>query len=269
MPVDKWLDDVIIGEQVRARRARAPGEQLRCSRHSRRLTASTSRRPPSLGRPPALPRASLTPPAGCETPPARASCLTYASFPKSSPPLQLTRNVQFFGRDAQQDICNTFIVIVGLGVRPRARPTIASDVFVPEAAAPPPWAPLTTQGVGSHAAHMLLRSGVGRLRLIDFDQARPRTRAAPLALLAPSPTHGCPRDCRRLPAQVTLSSLNRHAVATRADVGLPKATVLKRHFEEIMPDARVEACVRMYEEVRGRREEEEEQAAAAAAASCF
>ena len=25
-------------------------------------------------------------------------------------------------------------------------------------------------GVGSHAAHMLLRSGVGRLRLVDFDQ---------------------------------------------------------------------------------------------------
>lgn len=25
-------------------------------------------------------------------------------------------------------------------------------------------------GVGSHAAHMLARSGVGRLRLVDFDQ---------------------------------------------------------------------------------------------------
>lgn len=52
------------------------------------------------------------------------------------------------------------------------------------------------QGVGSHAAHLLLRSGVGRLRLIDFDQ-------------------------------VTLSSLNRHATATRQDVGLPKATCLQ------------------------------------------
>lgn len=48
-------------------------------------------------------------------------------------------------------------------------------------------------GVGSHAAHMLARSGVGRLRVIDFDQ-------------------------------VTLSSLNRHAVATLADVGLPKVS---------------------------------------------
>ncbi len=61
------------------------------------------------------------------------------------------------------------------------------------------------QGVGSHAAHLLLRSGVGRLRLIDFDQ-------------------------------VTLSSLNRHAVATRADVGIPKATCLQRHFQDILPE---------------------------------
>ena len=53
---------------------------------------------------------------------------------------QLTRNVQFFGEEPQQRIADAFVVIVGLG------------------------------GVGSHAAHMLLRSGVGRLRLIDFDQ---------------------------------------------------------------------------------------------------
>ena len=29
---------------------------------------------------------------------------------------------------------------------------------------------LLSQGVGSHAAHMLLRAGVGKLRLVDFDQ---------------------------------------------------------------------------------------------------
>jgi tRNA A37 threonylcarbamoyladenosine dehydratase len=52
---------------------------------------------------------------------------------------------------------------------------------------------------------MLLRAGVGRLRLVDFDL-------------------------------VTLSSLNRHAVATRADVGTPKALALKRHFANIMPE---------------------------------
>lgn len=41
--------------------------------------------------------------------------------------MQLTRNVQFFGRDAQQDICNTFVVIVGLGVRLKApRPAALS-----------------------------------------------------------------------------------------------------------------------------------------------
>lgn len=57
-------------------------------------------------------------------------------------------------------------------------------------------ADLLLQGVGSHAAHLLLRSGVRKLRLIDFDQ-------------------------------VSLSSLNRHALATRADVGMPKATCLR------------------------------------------
>lgn len=61
------------------------------------------------------------------------------------------------------------------------------------------------QGVGSHAAHLLLRSGVGKLRLVDFDQ-------------------------------VTLSSLNRHAVAVRADVGIPKATCLEQHFKQILPE---------------------------------
>ncbi|MEW5301438.1 MAG: hypothetical protein WDW36_004298 [Sanguina aurantia] len=97
----------------------------------------------------------------------------------------LTRNVQFFGLTGQKAIGSSFVVVVGLG------------------------------GVGSHAAHMLLRSGVGRLRLIDFDQ-------------------------------VTLSSLNRHALATRADVGTSKAACLASHFRDIMPEARVEACVKMY-----------------------
>jgi tRNA A37 threonylcarbamoyladenosine dehydratase len=50
-------------------------------------------------------------------------------------------------------------------------------------------------GVGSHAANMLVRSGVGRTRLIDFDN-------------------------------VSLSSLNRHATACLIDVGTPKAEAL-------------------------------------------
>lgn len=59
-------------------------------------------------------------------------------------------------------------------------------------------------GVGSHAAAALARSGVSKIRLIDFDQ-------------------------------VTLSSLNRHAVATLADVGTPKVQCIRRRLEQITP----------------------------------
>jgi tRNA A37 threonylcarbamoyladenosine dehydratase len=58
--------------------------------------------------------------------------------------------------------------------------------------------------VGSHAAAALARSGAGKLRIIDFDQ-------------------------------VTLSSLNRHAVATLADVGTPKVHCLRKRLEQITP----------------------------------
>jgi tRNA A37 threonylcarbamoyladenosine dehydratase len=67
---------------------------------------------------------------------------------------QLSRNTLFFGEAGQKKIGEAFVIVVGLG------------------------------GVGSHAAHMLARAGIGKLRLVDFDQ-------------------------------VTLSSLNRHAIATR------------------------------------------------------
>ena len=59
-------------------------------------------------------------------------------------------------------------------------------------------------GVGSHATAALARSGCGKIRLIDFDQ-------------------------------VTLSSLNRHAVATLADVGTPKVKCLERRLEQVTP----------------------------------
>jgi tRNA A37 threonylcarbamoyladenosine dehydratase len=59
-------------------------------------------------------------------------------------------------------------------------------------------------GVGSHCTSALARSGVSRIRLIDFDQ-------------------------------VTLSSLNRHAVATLADVGTSKVFCLRRHLQQITP----------------------------------
>ena len=59
-------------------------------------------------------------------------------------------------------------------------------------------------GVGSHCTAALARSGVSQIRLIDFDQ-------------------------------VTLSSLNRHAVATLADVGTSKVHCLRRRLQQITP----------------------------------
>ena len=102
---------------------------------------------------------------------------------------QFTRNVQFFGIEAQKKVADAFVVVIGLG------------------------------GVGSHCAHMLLRSGVSNLRLVDFDL-------------------------------VSVSSLNRHALATRSDVGTSKADCLKSHFEKIYPEAQIEAKVMLYERSR-------------------
>lgn len=70
-------------------------------------------------------------------------------------------------------------------------------------------------GVGSHCAHMLVRSGIGRIRLIDFDQ-------------------------------VTLSSLNRHAVATMADVGISKAAAMKQRLSSIVPWCDIEDISEMF-----------------------
>ncbi|KAB2004936.1 hypothetical protein ERO13_D11G220600v2 [Gossypium hirsutum] len=50
------------------------------------------------------------------------------------------RNIQFFGLDSQQKVTSSYVVVIGLG------------------------------GVGSHAASMLLRLGVGKLLLLGFDQ---------------------------------------------------------------------------------------------------
>ena len=59
-------------------------------------------------------------------------------------------------------------------------------------------------GVGSHGTSALARSGVSKIRLIDFDQ-------------------------------VTLSSLNRHAVATLADVGTPKVECVRKRLQAVTP----------------------------------
>ncbi|RYQ99585.1 hypothetical protein Ahy_B07g087526 [Arachis hypogaea] len=98
----------------------------------------------------------------------------------------LLKDEIFFGFESQQKVSASYVVVIGLG------------------------------GVGSHAASMLLRSGVGKLLLVDFDQ-------------------------------VSLSSLNRHAVATRADVGIPKAQCLKEHFSSIFPECQVDAKVLLYD----------------------
>ncbi|KAJ5463040.1 Molybdenum cofactor biosynthesisMoeB [Penicillium sp. IBT 31633x] len=87
---------------------------------------------------------------------------------------QLARNRVFLGDEGLAKLRSSFIVVVGCG------------------------------GVGSHAAASLARSGVSKIRLIDFDQ-------------------------------VTLSSLNRHALATLADVGTPKVHCIRRRLEQIAP----------------------------------
>ncbi|KAI8321980.1 hypothetical protein GQ54DRAFT_260791 [Martensiomyces pterosporus] len=98
---------------------------------------------------------------------------------------QLARHYAFLGEEGMAKLRDSFVVVVGAG------------------------------GVGSWAALMLLRSGVQRLRIIDFDQ-------------------------------VTLSSLNRHAAATRANVGIPKVEALKMSFAGIAPHAKVEARVSLF-----------------------
>ncbi|KAF8853872.1 ubiquitin-protein ligase-like protein molybdopterin-converting factor [Acephala macrosclerotiorum] len=70
-------------------------------------------------------------------------------------------------------------------------------------------------GVGSHCTAALARSGVSSIRLIDFDQ-------------------------------VTLSSLNRHAVATLADVGTPKVTCLKKRLQQITPWVHFDLCNELF-----------------------
>jgi tRNA A37 threonylcarbamoyladenosine dehydratase len=87
---------------------------------------------------------------------------------------QLARNRVFLGDEGLAKVRDAFVVVIGLG------------------------------GVGSHCTASLARSGVSKLRLVDFDQ-------------------------------VTLSSLNRHAVASLADVGMPKVMCMKKRLIGITP----------------------------------
>ena len=92
---------------------------------------------------------------------------------------QLTRTASFLGSKRYPLLRDSFVIVVGLG------------------------------GVGSHCTSALARSGVSRIRLIDFDQ-------------------------------VTLSSLNRHAVATLTDVGSPKVDCVRKRLQAVVPWVRWE-----------------------------
>ena len=98
---------------------------------------------------------------------------------------QLARNYSFLGEEGMDKLRKASVTVVGAG------------------------------GVGSWAALMLLRSGVGKIRIIDFDQ-------------------------------VSLSSLNRHACATLADVGRPKVLCCADYFAKIAPWIEVEPIVDVF-----------------------
>ena len=107
------------------------------------------------------------------------------SFPKEIVSELFSRVQTFFGDASFEKIRHHHVVVVGLG------------------------------GVGSHAANMLIRSGVGSLRLIDFDN-------------------------------VTLSSLNRHAAATMEDVGVAKTEAMRRTMLKVVPWASIESFPEMF-----------------------
>ena len=105
---------------------------------------------------------------------------------------QLARNRVFLKPEGLEKLRQAFVVVVGCG------------------------------GVGSHCAAALARSGVAKIRLVDFDQ-------------------------------VTLSSLNRHAVATLQDVGSPKVHVLQRRLQAVVPWARFDARPEKFDEASAAR----------------
>ncbi|KAJ8098249.1 hypothetical protein POJ06DRAFT_258959 [Lipomyces tetrasporus] len=98
---------------------------------------------------------------------------------------QLARNRVFLGDEGLQKVRNAFVIVVGCG------------------------------GVGSWIVAMLVRSGIGKLRIIDFDQ-------------------------------VTLSSLNRHASATLEDVGTPKVESLRKYLSKVAPWVEIETKVELW-----------------------
>src|SRR3954469_10996675 len=70
-------------------------------------------------------------------------------------------------------------------------------------------------GVGSHAAEALVRSGVGRVILVDFDR-------------------------------VCVTNVNRQLHAMKGTLGKPKVVVMAERLRAISPDAVIEARVEFY-----------------------
>lgn len=108
---------------------------------------------------------------------------------------QLSRHTLYFGETGMDQLKRGRVCVVGVG------------------------------GVGSHVAHMLARSGLGHLRVVDYDQ-------------------------------VTVSSLNRHACATLHDVGTSKVECLAQFLRRICPDEehlKVETIAEMYTKETGER----------------
>lgn len=106
-------------------------------------------------------------------------------FPKELINEQLARNRAFLGEDAMDKIQNSYVIVVGAG------------------------------GVGSWAATMLVRSGVGKVKIVDFDQ-------------------------------VSLSSLNRHACAAQADVGSSKVECVANYLRSVAPFVEIEPVTALW-----------------------
>ncbi|RDB17094.1 tRNA threonylcarbamoyladenosine dehydratase [Hypsizygus marmoreus] len=130
-------------------------------------------------------RHELTPP-----PPPNGFRDDFAVYDEDLVKEQLARNYAFFGEESMAKIREGTVVIVGCG------------------------------GVGSWAAVMLVRSGVSKIRLVDFDY-------------------------------VTLSSLNRHATAGLTDVGTPKVKCIERTLKQIARWVEVDSRIEIWRKEEG------------------
>ena len=92
---------------------------------------------------------------------------------------QFSRTKLLFGEEAVEKFQSSRIAVMGLG------------------------------GVGSYAAEALVRSGIGRVQLVDFDK-------------------------------ITLSNLNRQLPALHSTIGRYKTEVMKERIMDINPSAEVE-----------------------------